>query len=869
MASAKDANATLAALRTAHQAARADAYARYESQSSPTRLFAALTKAVDQVLTSLWAHFNMPAGAALVAVGGYGRSELFPHSDVDVLILLSDTCGADLASNAAIEHFVTALWDVGLELGHSVRTVAECITEMRGDVTIATTLLESRVICGDTDLFTHFSNTFDAALDAVTFVRAKQFEQEQRYNRYQDTAYNLEPNLKESPGGLRDLHMIRWLARACGLPTSWSGMAAVGLMPEADALHIARAERVEQDLRIRLHLLAKRREDRLVFDLQSTLAATLGLKESAEKRASEQLMGRYYRAAKVVQQANHVLLAIIEDRVNPTQIAPQVLDENFQLIGDRLDVRDEHVFARNSLEILRAFVLLVSRAEVKAFSPRVRGLLSSSRDLIDASFHKRTDASTLFISILRAQRGTYHALRAMNLYGVLGKYIPAWGKIVGQMQHDLFHVYTVDEHILMVLRNMRRFVEPQHAHEYPLCSELITAFEKKELLYLACLFHDIAKGRGGDHSALGQHDARAFCLSQGLSATDADLVAWLVVHHLVMSSTAQKQDITDPEVVEKFAALVGDEMHLTALYLLTVADVRGTSPKVWNAWKAKLLEDLFRATRRQLTVEGASSGYDLLGERMEQARSQLALYAIDPRKAEPFWQTLDSVYLQRHTADEIAWHARNLYFRIDGEPDAKGQGKRTEPIVRTRLSGGNEALQILVYVADQPRLFVRVCGVLGELGFSILDAKIHTTKDGYGLDTFTVTHPEHAASAFRNVRQQIEHTLTQALATQGNAASPFSGRMNRILKHVTLAPQVHIAPDERGQNLILEIVAADRPGLLYRIADTLAQHNVEIVSARVNTLGLRAEDVFIVRGAAIDTEKERVRFETDLVVALS
>jgi [protein-PII] uridylyltransferase len=419
-----------------------------------------------------------------------------------------------------------------------------------------------------------------------------------------------------------------------------------------------------------------------------------------------------------------------------------------------------------------------------------------------------------------------------------------------------------------VLRNMRRLVEPQHAHEYPLCSELIAAFDKKELLYLACLFHDIAKGRGGDHSALGKEDATAFCLSQGLTQIDTDLVSWLVEHHLTMSSTAQKQDITDPDVVAKFANLVGDETRLIALYLLTVADVRGTSPKVWNAWKAKLIEDLFRSTRRLLSG-GATKSFDLLGERMQQAREQLALYAIDPQKAEPFWRTLDSVYLQRHTADEIAWHARNLYFRMDSEPDAKNQGKRNAPIVRTRLGGGNEALQILVYVADQPRLFVRVCGVLGELGFSILDAKIHTTKDGFALDTFTVTHPEHATSAFRNVRQQIEHTLTESLTTQGNAATPFTGRVNRMLKHVTLAPQIHIAPDERGQHFILEIVAADRPGLLYKIADTLAQHRVEIVSARVNTLGLRAEDVFIVRGAAIDTEKERVRFETDLVAALS
>jgi [protein-PII] uridylyltransferase len=575
-------------------------------------------------------------------------------------------------------------------------------------------------------------------------------------------------------------------------------------------------------------------------------------------------MQRYYRAAKVVQQANHVLLAMIEDRISPIQIAPVALDSHFQIVGDRLDVCDDDVFERDPLQILRAFTLLVSQDGVKAFAPRVRGLLSSYRNQIDMQFHCRADAQALFMSVMRAPRGTYHALRAMNHYGVLGRYLPAWGRIVGEMQHDLFHVYTVDEHILMVLRNMRRFAEPQHAHEYPLCSELMTAFEKKEILYLACLFHDIAKGRGGDHSELGKHDALTFCELHGMPSDDAQLVAWLVEKHLVMSSTAQKQDITDPDVVRTFADMVGTEQRLVALYLLTVADVRGTSPKVWNSWKAKLLEDLFRATRRTLNGSTGENAYDVLGERMEQARAQLALYAIDPTKAEPFWRTLDSVYLQRHNAEEIAWHARNLYFRID-----ENGRQRQEPIVRTRLTGDAEAMQTLVYVADQPKLFVRICGVLGELGYSILDAKVHTTKDGYALDTFSITHSEHARNAFRDVRQLLEHTLTEALKTQREEFAPFAGRLNRMVKHLALAPQVRIRPDERDTDHILEVIASDRPGLLFRLANVLAQHNVAIVSARINTLGLRAEDTFLVKGTALSGEKDRVRIETALVEALS
>jgi [protein-PII] uridylyltransferase len=564
-----------------------------------------------------------------------------------------------------------------------------------------------------------------------------------------------------------------------------------------------------------------------------------------------------------VQQANHVLLAMIEDRLAPNQTPPQIVDEHFQIVGDRLDVRNEAIFQQDPLQILRAFSILVSKPELKSFTPRVRGLLSSTRKLIHSRFYKRADAQALFMSILRAPRGTYHALRAMNHYGVLGRYLPAWGKIVGLMQHDLFHVYTVDQHILMVLRNMRRFAEPQHAHEYPLCSDLIAAFAKKEVLYLACLFHDIAKGRGGDHSSLGQVEALAFCQAHGMPDADAQLVAWLVEKHLVMSSTAQKQDITDPDTIKRFAKLVATEERLVALYLLTVADVRGTSPKVWNSWKAKLLEDLFRATRRLLATRGETSAFDALGERMENVRAQLSLYAIDPAKAEPFWRTLDSVYLQRHSADEIAWHARNLYFRV-----GENNEKRSAPIVRSRLTGDAEAMQVLIYVSDQPRLFSRICGVLGELSYSILDAKVHTSKDNFALDTFTLTHPEHARNAFRDVRQLLEHTLTEAIANQIEPPSIAVGRVNRMLKHVSFAPQVRIEPDERGQQFILEVIAADRPGLLARIASVLSTHGVEIVSARINTLGLRAEDVFVIRGKAIDTEKERARVETELSEAL-
>jgi [protein-PII] uridylyltransferase len=380
------------------------------------------------------------------------------------------------------------------------------------------------------------------------------------------------------------------------------------------------------------------------------------------------------------------------------------------------------------------------------------------------------------------------------------------------------------------------------------------------LLYLACLFHDIAKGRGGDHSQLGIVDALSFCRSQGLNDTQAQLVAWLVEHHLTMSTTAQKKDITDPQVVSQFAHLVGSEQRLIALYLLTVADVRGTSPKVWNAWKARLLESLFQSTRRILRGEHPDETvYDTLALRLEETRRQIALYGIDPNKCEVFWQSLDSVYLQRHSADEMAWHARNLFFRLDSQT----------PIVRTRLSSEGDSLQVMVYSPDQEQLFARICGVIGKLGYSILDAKVQTTKNNYALDTFTIFNAEHKASAYRNVRNMLEHALTEAIVQRAAFAPPSSGRVSRQLKHFPLPPQISIALDDSAQHHILDVIAGDRPGLLSRVAYVLAQHQVSIESARINTLGERAEDIFIVKGSSLLQEKERIALETELAQTLA
>ncbi|MCC7116109.1 MAG: ACT domain-containing protein, partial [Burkholderiales bacterium] len=439
-----------------------------------------------------------------------------------------------------------------------------------------------------------------------------------------------------------------------------------------------------------------------------------------------------------------------------------------------------------------------------------------------------------------------------NLYGILGAYLPAFGRIVGQMQHDLVHVYTVDEHILMVIRNLRRFTEPQHAHEYPLCSRLIADVPRKEILYLAGLFHDIAKGRGGDHSSLGARDARRFCRDHGLPATDADDIAWLVEHHLTMSSTAQKQDLSDPEVVAAFARKVGREDRLVLLYLLTVADIRGTSPRVWNAWKEQLLEDLFHATRRVLGGRDARRTLgDSLQTRQAEAQRVLRLHAIPDGAEQALWKYLDTPYFQRHSADEIAWHARNLWWRVE----------RAAPVVKARVGRTGAGIQVLVYVPDRKALFARLCGTIGRAGLTIVDAKVHTTRHGWALDTFAVQDPNAPAEALRETCQRIEHDLAQTLASDGPLPPPPTGRLPRQLRHFPLTPEVSLYPDDKGTHYILEIVAGDRPGLLASIATVLANANVNVVSAKINTLGERAEDVFLIDGARLHDEQALLRLE--------
>jgi [protein-PII] uridylyltransferase len=836
------------------KAERQATIAAFKADGKPEELLATLRQSVDTALTQAWQESGLPATAALVAVGGYGRGELFPYSDVDVLILLR--AAPDPALQSKLEELVQLFWDLGLEIGHSIRTVEDCLVESAADITVQTSLLEARLVTGNRTLFRELQERCSASIDPQAFFQAKTLEMRQRHAKYEDTPYSLEPNCKESPGGLRDLQVILWVAKAAGLGDSWRKLAERGLITRTEARQLTQKERAFKDIRIRLHIHTGRREDRLVFDVQTPIAESLGFKTTETRRASEYLMQHYYWAAKAVTQLNTILLQNIKAQLFPQLGASRPINEHFAEINGLIDIVRDDVFQTTPSAMLEVFLLIAQHSRINGMTARTMRALWHARSRIDAKFRRDPVNRALFLQIIEAPQGITHALRGMNQTSVLGRYLPNFRRIVGQMQHDLFHVYTVDQHILMVVRNVRRFTMTEHAHEYPFCSQLMANFSKPWLLYIAALFHDIAKGRGGDHSELGMADAYRFCKDHGLEKEDTELVVFLVRHHLTMSQVAQKQDLSDPDVIRNFANLVQDERRLTALYLLTVADIRGTSPKVWNAWKGKLLEDLYRMALRVLGGEDPSAIHEL-ENRQGEALKTLRLYGLPENAHQRLWQQLDVVYFLRHDASDITWQTRSLWNKIDSN----------DPVVKCRLAPIGEGLQVTVYIKDQPDLFARICSYFDKKNFSILDAKIHTTRHGYALDTFLVTEPAFANS-YRDIISLIEHELKELLIARAELSPPGKARLSRLSRTFPITPTVDLRPDERGQYFLLSVSANDRNGLLYSIANVLTKYKVNLHTAKIMTLGERVEDVFLVDGPVLNNARLQIQLETELLEAL-
>src|SRR6201996_6508482 len=815
--------------------------ARFLAEEPVEILVQARAAIIDAVLRQAWYEHlgNDERHWALVAVGGYGRGELHPCSDIDTLLLVAQP--PNEAERSQVERLITFLWDIGLEVGHSVRTVAECVQESAADVSVMTTLLEARLLHGDAALLA----TMNAALSPPgiwpekEFFEAKLKEQVIRHQKANDTAYNLEPNVKTGPGGLRDIQTIGWVAKRHFGNESLDGLARRGFITASELRRLKQAQSFLWKVRFGLHIVTGRREDRLLFDHQIRLAQSFGYEDASYTLAVEQFMQRYYRTVMDVSLLNELLLQLFREAILTESEPPRPLNARFQVRNGSLEAVSSDVFARNPSAILELFVLLQQNPEINGVRASTMRAVARSLWLIDEEFRQNPRNHRLFLEIVRSPVGVTHELRRMNTYGVLGRYIPAFGRIVGRMQYDLFHAYTVDAHTLFVVSNLRRFAIPRYDQELPAASRIMQSLQRQEIAYLAALFHDIAKGRGGDHSELGGVDAEAFCLEQGLSPYDARLVAWLVRNHLELSITAQKQDIADPQVITAFARKVGDETHLDYLYVLTCADVRGTNPKLWNSWKASLFHEFYDRVKRALRrgLESPIDQEQLVQETQEAARRLLVEHGVSQAEVDHVWTRFAEAYFLRHTPEEVAWHTRLLAERDVGSD---------EPLVALDPHGVRGTTSVLIYARPHRHGFARTTAVLDQLGLNIVDARITPTGDGFSLDLYHVLEDDGAPITDRERQIEIEQALWRSLQRPDDTSFAVSRRAPRQARMFNTPTQIALNVDERNKRSVLELVAGDRPGLLCDVGKVLMEQGIELHAAKIMTVGERAEDVFYV-----------------------
>ncbi len=810
---------------------------------SAEQLIPARARFVDSLVTRAWtrAFGELRDDLALLAVGGYGRGELHPGSDIDLMILLPDESTLQ-QSRESIAAFLTFLWDIGLEVGQSVRTIGDCVREGQADVTVVTNLMETRVLQGDDKLFRamRVATGPDCMWSPQQFFAAKRAEQLRRHQRFHDTAYNLEPNIKEGPGGLRDIQTVAWVAKRYFGADTLQDLVGHGYLTAAEFDELHQGQNFLWRVRFALHTLAGRREDRLLFDYQGPIATGFGYRDQGHDLAIELFMQRYYRIAMQLWRLNEMLLQLFEEAIlgDGQNGASQPVNSRFRTRSGYLEACRDDVFKRSPAALLEVFLIFARHPEIKGLRASTIRLIREHGHLLDERVRSTPRARHLFMELLRQQQGITRALRLMSAYGVLAAYLPEYGRIVGRMQYDLFHAYTVDQHILFVVRNLRRLAVPRFSDELPQCSEVMSRLPKPELAYAAALYHDIGKARGGDHSELGAVDAIRFCEQHGLSAADTRLVGWLVQNHLLMSVTAQKQDIYDLEVVHRFAARVGDRTYLDYLYVLTVADIRGTNPSLWNSWRATLLMDLYHAARAVLR-RGLDQPVDReqrIIEVQDQARAALARKGISALRIERVWKQFADDYFLRHSVAEITWNTRAILKKAD-------DGR---PLVLTRKDP--RGTLVFVYQRNHDMLFATTTGVFDQMGLTVVDARILTTADDHSLDTYIVLDADGTPISERYRVRRIADRLRTALSRAPGAPGPRStGRTpSRRLKHFATPTQVTFGQDRFHGRTLLELITADRPGLLSRVGRVFVEIGVELHDARIATLGERVEDVFFI-----------------------
>ena len=830
----------------------------FEETGDVARYLACHTRLLESVIDERAKSLSLPLGVALLAAGGFGRAEVFPFSDIDLLVLIPE----DLPENDAerVSSFLTSLWDLGLSVGASVRTARETLADCTQDIALSTNFLEARFLYGNKELFEATRAEYLKALNPVTFFREKELEMHQRRRKHDDTPYELEPDIKESPGGLRDIQVLLWCAQAAGLPETPKDLLTSGILNREEWGELTASRAFLSDLRLRLHLMSERAENRLLFEKQIPLALSLGIRATSGLDAAELLMQRYYRNAHNVELLNAIAMCSLEERLlktdtrppNAVPVAPGLIAR-----GQTLDIEDPDRIGKDPAFLLTLFFEFSRRQELKDFTTRLmRALYREARKTDTRPFETRT-CKEVFRRILQSRYGCTRCLQLMNQWGVLGRLIPAFGRVVGQMQHDLFHAYTVDQHTMRVIKYLRRFTHSSYAHEFPHCSEVMARMESTEELILAAIFHDVGKGLGGHHAALGEGMAGEFCTSLGLSSFSIAFVRFLVREHLTMSATAQKKDTSDPAVVAEFAALVGDKAHLDALYLLTVADIRATNPKVWSTWKAELLKDLYNKTRSVLSGQPLRTDrQSLLAEKEKAVTAALKKSALTDGQIRDYLDKLDLTYFMRHTVEDILWHAAILTQKHG----------TVGPIIELKEEASG-LIKVFLSLKDKPGLLARVFRTFERNGLSVLEARIHTTRSGNVIDTFLVQDKRNRPNLTEFKSLLTEH-LRESLENNQELKPLKAARLSRRSRSFPIKPVIDIEPDDAGKGALLQMTCTDRIGLLYTLARVLASHGVNLVSAKITTLDERVEDVFLIEGEALKNPETVLFIETELLRAI-
>jgi len=799
---------------------------------------------IDCMLHYAWHQFQWHDTISLIAVGGYGRGELHPKSDIDILILLDDNANDE--HRDAIEKFLALLWDIGLDIGHSVRSVSQCIDIAAQDITVTTNLMECRTLNGPQHLAQILNEKAGAKhmWPNEAFFQAKMAEQQNRHKKYGNTEYNLEPNIKNAPGGLRDIQTIQWIAKRFFGVKTLAQLEGKGFFTEGEAAILHSGEEFLWKVRYGLHMLAKRPEERLLFDYQNELAAIFGYHDNDERLGIEQFMHMYYRVVLALRELNDVLLQFLDEAIVQRGKAKVVtpINERFQLRDGYIEANHIKVFSESPSALLEIFVLIGKSTDIIGVRASTIRLMRESRELIDDAFCNDTTNCALFLELLRSPHGLVTQLKRMKRYGILGRYLPEFGRIIGQMQHDLFHMYTVDAHTLLVVKFMRRFHHRDAEQKFPVAAHIVKRLPKIELLYIAGLYHDIAKGRGGDHSTLGATDAQAFCERHSLSRRDTRLVMWLVANHLLMSSVSQKQDLSDPEIIHNFALHVGDQNQLDHLYALTVADMNATNPDIWNNWRASLLRQLYMETKRALRrgLENTVDRQDLIEETQQAVLRRMMAGDIDEQHIWELWQTAGEDYFLRENAADIAWHTEAILNHPDPQT----------PLILIKESQSrdhNRATQIFIRAKDKYNIFAAATTALEQLNLNIQDAQIYSTVSGYTMDTFYVLNDDgEPIINTSEAHEKVIVALVAELSLVDNYSDIIQRRTPRQLKYFTAPTRTSISNDIKHDHTVLEVISPDRTGLLALIARIFIEYNIEVVSAKISTLGERVEDVFFI-----------------------